>query len=125
MVDFKNFSNPPQLGANLTDEYFKKNIFNNEIVWTYLIGKIAEKNKDVYRELTGFNCQKNHSIFLESQPLVPYIGDEGNTHLDMALGAISIRDKTTSGIQFDNSTGDEVCFVEAKYLPDLSVRTEH
>lgn len=113
------------MGANLSKSEFRKHIFNNEVAWTYLIAKIAEYNPNVYAQLAGFNPQKNHNVFLEGQPLVPYIGDEGNSHIDMALGALVLRGSTTSGIQFDCNNGEEVCFVEAKYLSDLSVRTRH
>jgi len=43
----------------------------------------------------------------------------------MELGTLTTRDDTTSGLRYDDRNGSEVCFAEAKYLSDLSVKTEH
>ena len=77
------------------------------------------------KKTAGFDYKSNHSIYFESQPQTPYIRIEGNSYIDMALGALEIRSGTTSGIKYSSKFGDEICFVEAKYLSDLSVRTEH
>lgn len=100
---------------------FEKDIFNNEIVWTYAIAKMAEEKPNIYKLITTFDKLEKDNIFLESQPLVPYLGDEGNSHLDIALGAVKIRGTTTSGIEFAGV--GNVCFVEAKYLSDIDTKT--
>lgn len=123
MREFKTFDEKsiPKLSINC----FDKNIYKNEVVWTYLIGALAKKNKEIYKRIAGFDYSINHSIFFESQPQTPYIGIEGNSYIDMALGALEIRSGTTSGIKYSRYFGNDICFVEAKYLSDLSVKTEH
>jgi len=110
---------------NIAIKNFEEEIFCNEIFWTFIVALLASRNSVVYNKITKFKFNNKHSIFLESQPLVPVIGLEGNSHLDMALGAIEIRSNTISGIQFNQKYGKSVCFVEAKYLSDLSVMTKH
>jgi hypothetical protein len=104
---------------------FKKEIYANEIVWTYIVGKYAEQNKDIYNLISGFQQDKSHAIYIEGQTLTPYKKIEGNSYIDMALGSIGIRAGTESGMKYDKSLGSEICFVEAKYLSDLSVKTKH
>jgi hypothetical protein len=111
--------------SSIKTRVFEKEIFNNEIIWTYIIAKLALKNDDIYKKITTFNKHELHSIYLESQPIVPYIGDEGNSYLDMALGSLGIRTETQSGIEFNQGHGKDVCFLEAKYLSDISVKTTH
>jgi len=106
-------------------ENFNKKIFKNEIVWTYLVGSLAKKNKEIYKLLSGFNYNNSHSIFFEGQPITPYVRIEGSSYVDMALGAIGIRKGTISGLKYLSSYGNHVCFVEAKYLSDMSVKTKY
>lgn len=105
-------------------ENFNKKIFKNEIVWTYIVGSLAKQNKEIYKLLSGFDYKNSHSIFFESQPRTPYVKIEGNSHIDMALGALSTIEETSS-LKYLSSYGNHVCFVEAKYLSDMNVKTTH
>lgn len=109
---------------------FTKDKMNNEIVWTYLVARLADKNDNVYEYLTGFQKHIEHSIFLEVQPITPYIKIESNTHLDMALGCIKKRKtvdgkETKSGIELYANELNQVCFVESKYLSDIDIKTKN
>lgn len=128
MLNFKTFDDKAIVEEKKfinMDDFKKANIFNNEIIWTYLIGNIAKNNNNIYRMITNFDIEKDHSIYFEGQPQTPYLRIEGNSYIDMALGALKIRDNTTSGLNYSKECGNEVCFVEAKYLSDLSTKTEH
>lgn len=128
MKEFRSFDAKAikkKLICNKQDQYFKKEIFNNEIVWTYLTGEIAKDNSEIYKMIATFDASENHSIYFEGQPKSPYIRIEGNSYIDMALGALKRREKTQSGLAYSKGNGNEVCFVEAKYLSDLSTKTEH
>lgn len=105
----------------------------DEEVWTFLVAKCVEHqlrlgDDTVYRMLVGSPFTESDNIGLEVQPLGPRL-KEGNTRLDMALGAIQKRTGTDSGIAFQqcatNIEIETVCFVEAKFLSDLSTRVEH
>lgn len=101
----------------------------DETVWTALLAQCVaydiEHGKGLlFRELTGHHHQSGYDLGVELQPLAPR-KSEGNTHLDMALGAIATRDGTQSGIQYKSSESSMVCFVEAKVLSDISTRVEH
>lgn len=104
---------------------FREKIFENEVVWTYAIAKLAMSNAEIYEKLTKLNYDTSHSIYLEVQPKTIYSGLEGNSVIDLAAGNIQIRDNTASGIELINCDSCEVCFAEAKYNSDLSVKTSH
>lgn len=63
-------------------------------------------------------------IWFEAQPIPPRM-KEGNTHLDLALGAIARREGTANGIRFDTSTPSWICFCEAKVDSDISPRVKY
>lgn len=104
---------------------FKNDIFANEVVWTYSIALLALNNSKVYEKLTGLEYIDTHNIFLEAQPKTIYSGLEGNSVIDLVAGAVAIREGTVSGIELLNHENREVCFLEAKYNSDLSVKTSY
>lgn len=99
----------------------------DEEVWTYLVAEcvlsqIRNGDDTLFRLLVGHPYQKSDQLGLEVQPIGPR-KDEGNTHLDMALGAIASRKGTKAGIAYaGHSEQDTVCFVEAKFLSDISTK---
>ena len=64
------------------------------------------------------------AVFIETQPY-PSRKDEGNTSLDLALGTISIREKTEGGIELKNCSSSWVCFCEMKWSSDISYKVTH
>lgn len=107
------------------DGDFKNDIFENEVVWTYSIALLALNNSKIYEKLTGLKYIDTHNIFLEAQPKTIYSGLEGNSVIDLVAGAVAIREGTVSGIELLNHEKREVCFLEAKYNSDLSVKTSY
>jgi len=81
-------------------------------------------NKSIYN-INSFN------IGFEVQPLSPRKGKEGNTegntHLDLSFGHLELRTDTKSGIQFQKKEyeNSKVCFIECKFLSDLSTGVTH
>ncbi|WP_028856272.1 hypothetical protein [Psychrilyobacter atlanticus] len=128
MRKFETFDNKAVINnfqESCNENIFSKKIYGNEIVWTYLTGLLAKENNEIYKLVSGFKINNNHSIFFEGQPMTPYKKKEGNSYIDMALGSINIREKTKSGLEYFSEFGNRICFVEAKYFSDLSGMTEH
>lgn len=101
----------------------------DETVWTALLAgcvayDLEHGEGSLFHGLTGHHHQSGYDLGVELLPLTPR-KSEGNTHLDMALGAIATRDGTQAGIQYKRSESSMVCFVEAKMLSDISTRVEH
>lgn len=51
--------------------------------------------------------------------------NEGNTHVDLAIGAIARREGTKSGIRYDGTTAPWICFCEAKFSSDISLSVKY
>lgn len=105
--------------------------FNNEQVWTFLIGcgyaLCGEAGiRKLASILTGSDQVKPllNKMWFEFLPLPPRQG-EGNTSIDLALGTISCRKQTRGGIKLDDSEHTWVCFCEMKYNSDISCDTTH
>jgi len=124
-----------------------KKSYQNEKVWTYFVAKILE-NPNVNKKFPNIRQQVLEYLFdksiskseidpliigFEVQPLSPRSGPsgntEGNTHLDLAIGNITNRGKSSkikgSGIKYNNIDPNMVCFVEAKMFSDLSTGITH
>ena len=110
--------------------------YNDETLWTWIVVKILENpknNKWVFDYLFNktINNIDNFKIGFEVQPIPPRKGTktdtEGNTHLDLAFGHLEKRGKTESGIMYSkpDKENSKVCFIEAKFLSDLSTGTSH
>jgi hypothetical protein len=103
--------------------------FSNEQILTFLMAcGYALSGKaglhELTKILTGSDLQlpPNPKIWFETLPLTPR-QKEGNTNVDLALGMISRRSSTKSGIQLDVTENTWVCFCEMKYDSDISPRT--
>ena len=99
--------------------------FNDEQIWTFLLacGYAIAGPTGVRRlnEQCG-TWSKDHRIWFEVLPLPPR-PLEGNTNLDLAIGAIARRGDTRSGIRFAPDLGTQVCFFEFKWYSDISIST--
>ncbi len=91
----------------------------------YALGKEQGVNT-LTKILTGLDLgQLAHPrIWFEAQPIPPRM-NEGNTHLDLALGAIARREQTANGIMLDDSPQAWICFCEAKFNSDISLGVTH
>jgi hypothetical protein len=63
-------------------------------------------------------------IWLEAMP-VPPLKREGNTQIDLALGTITRRKDTDSGIEIEDVRAPWVCMTEMKWIRDISPETRH
>jgi hypothetical protein len=104
-----------------------------EQLWTFLIGcgyAIAAEDgvAQLTEALTGadYGVRSNAKIWLEVLPVPPRKRDqEGETHLDLALGSIAVRQGTVAGIELDEAESPSVCFCEMKWYSDISCRVTH
>ncbi len=102
---------------------------HDEKLWTWLLacGYAAGGPRGVLRlagGLTGLDSgDDQHAIWFEVQPPSPRRG-EGNTHLDLALGDLALREGTDGGIQ-PAPGASWVCFWEMKWYSDLSTKVTH
>jgi hypothetical protein len=105
--------------------------FKDEQVWTFLmacgyalLGKAGLR--ELTKTLTGSNppLPPDPKIWLEALPLPPR-HKERNTNLDLALGTISRRTPTLSGIQLGIAENTWVCFCEMKYDSDISPKVRN
>jgi len=101
--------------------------FADEQVWTFLIGcgyAIAGEQgiAILTRTLTGSDQKEptNPKIWFEVLPIPPR-KREGETHLDLAIGTITGREGTESGIELDNAESPWICFCEMKWYSDISI----
>jgi len=105
--------------------------FADEQVWTFLIGcGYAMAGEEGIRVLTKVLTGSEQTmpairkIWFEVLPIPPRKG-EGNTHIDLALGAITSRGKTKAGIKLDNVESSWVCFCEMKWYSDIALNVSH
>lgn len=99
---------------------------NDEQIWTFLIGcgyaiAGAQGFVKLTKTLTGSDQKQpdNLKIWFEVLPISPR-EKEGETHLDLALGTIALREGTESGIELDNEETPWICFCEMKWYSDIS-----
>ncbi len=99
---------------------------SDEQIWTFIMAcGYAIAGKDGIAKLshlmTGQDQVLNDDskIRLEVLPFPPRM-KEGNTHLDLALGALKKRDGKRSGIKFDQEAPSWICFCEMKWFSDIS-----
>ncbi|MGQ9573193.1 MAG: hypothetical protein ACUVV3_08425 [Dehalococcoidia bacterium] len=99
----------------------------DEQLWTFLIacGYAVAGERGIAQLtgiLTGSNQKslRNPKTWFEVLPTPPR-KTEGETHLDLALGTITVREGTQSGIKLDDVASPWVCFCEMKWYADISV----
>lgn len=109
----------------------------DEQIWTFLVtyGFAAANNDGLQRlfealvERPGIGSPSQ--AWLEMLPIPPRQGvigrSERNSEIDLMVGDIGIRGNTVAGVEYRVPlTGDGiVCFVEAKWLSDISWGTTH
>ncbi|MBP6782168.1 MAG: hypothetical protein KA152_00140 [Verrucomicrobiales bacterium] len=115
--------------------------FYDEVVWTFLLGiSYAASGWDGIRKLesllsgTAVDPSAQHPIRLEALPMPPR-SKEGNTNVDLAIGAItdrpSVKVDTTDrpakegGIAYDPTLGSSITFCEMKWYSDISKNVTH
>jgi len=105
--------------------------FYDEVVWTFLLGlSYAASGWDGIRKLesllsgTTVDPTVQHPIWLEALPMPPR-SKEGNTNVDLAIGAIGPRAGKEGGIAYDPTLGSSVTFCEMKWYSDISKNVTH
>lgn len=100
--------------------------FADEQIWTFLVGcGYAIAGQDgvarLTKVLTDSNCEAptDLKIWFEVLPIPPR-EEEGETHLDLALGTIVRRKGTKSGIELGSVESSWICFCEMKWYYDIS-----
>lgn len=115
----------------------KREDYYDEQVWTglmavgYAMGEVYGARK-LAELLTGnadlVSGHPGNGIWLEALPYPPR-EKEGNTNLDLAMGAIEERalgdGKDGNGIQFMKGSCDWICFCEMKWYSDISKDVTH
>ena len=105
--------------------------FYDEVVWTFLLGlSYASAGWDGIRKLesilsgSAVDSGVQHPIWLEALPMPPR-SKEGNTNVDLAIGAIGPRAGKEGGIAYDPTLGSSVTFCEMKWYSDISKNVTH
>ena len=101
-------------------------VLKDEQVWTFLAGcgyaiSGPEGLAKLTNILTGMDLPQpdDSKIWLEALPLPPR-NDEGDTHVDMAIGSIIRRGNSRSGINLGHDPQPWICFCEMKWGSDIS-----
>lgn len=100
--------------------------FYDEQVWTFLLASsYAMAGSSGATQLASLLTENPQSgpvdqLWFEVLPIPPR-HQEGNTHLDLAFGAIAKRGTMESGIEFAPELGDFVGFCEFKWYSDMSI----
>jgi hypothetical protein len=104
---------------------------DDEQIWTFVVAcgyAMCGQNgvASLGKILTGIERRApvSSKIWLEVLPIPPR-QQEGETHIDLALGTIRLREGTESGIQLDNAKGSWICFCEMKWYSDISVSVSY
>jgi len=105
--------------------------FDDEQIWTFLVACGYAISRDtgvakLIRILTGSNQKSPASlnIWFEVLPM-PSRKGEGETHIDLALGTIDLRQGTESGICMADVESPWVCFCEMKWYSDIATSVTH
>ena len=112
-------------------EHSPRGVFNDEQVWTFLVAcgyaiAGAEGVARLTKTLTGAVLPQpdDSKIWMEVLPLPPR-ESEGNTNLDLAVGAVAGRGSTKSGIELSRSSTGWICFCEMKWDSDISLSVSY
>ncbi len=100
--------------------------YYDEQIWTFLACcGYAVVGASAVDKLSVLLCRQSQStsfpksIWFEALPIPPR-ENEGNTHLDLAIGNIARRETTASGIRYDEQDNGFSCFCECKWYSDIS-----
>ena len=103
----------------------------DEQIWTFLAAcgyaiSGIEGVEKLTKILTGTSLPQpdDAKIWMECQPR-PTRTEESNTHIDLALGTVSLRTKTKAGIELGSCSRSWICFCEMKWYSDLSLYVKH
>ena len=109
-----------------TQESHASGLLGDEQVWTFLVGcgyaiAGAEGLAKLTYVLTGTDLPQpdDAKIWMEVLPLSPRNG-EGSTHVDLAIGSITRRAGSISGINLRHSPQPWICLCEMKWCSDIS-----
>ena len=100
--------------------------YYDEQVWTFLLAanyamagdnSITTLGSLLTEDAASASIEK---LWFECMPIPPRT-KEGNTQLDLALGAIARRRNTLGGIEYAPTLGDSICFCEFKWYSDISI----
>jgi hypothetical protein len=100
--------------------------FADEQVWTFLLAATYAIAGDLGAQRLASLLIENgvskpiNKLWFECLPVSPRF-NEGDTHLDLAVGGIAQRNGTTSGIEYDRNVADFICFCECKWYSDISI----
>ncbi|WP_339683109.1 hypothetical protein [Gimesia maris] len=115
----------------------KQKALNDEEVWTLLLvygyAVCGKKSLlDLANVLTGTKQESVTKSWLEMKPMPPRKGVSGkserNSQIDLLVGDITKRSKTKGGVKYKSKPREDdgwACFVEAKWLSDIAVKTTH
>lgn len=108
----------------------EKNKLEDEQIWTFLVGcgyaaAGVEGVSLLSQILTGkAESSESNKIWFEVLPIPPR-EYEGNTNLDLAVGNITDRGDTRSGIQLLEEEDTWICFCEMKWNSDISTTVSY
>lgn len=107
----------------------------NERIWSYIAAKILSRAHQTgtapawFAEAGKWARDGNADVWCEAMPVVPRRGvagrTEGDSHVDLAWGAMELRQETKAGIAYSPDGVGAVTFVEAKLLCDISTAVSH
>lgn len=120
-----------KLRENSEDLYTASGVCKDEEIWTFLAAcgyamSGVEGVEMLTNILTG-SClpqPDDARIWMEVLSYPPR-KREGNTHIDLAVGTISIREGTEGGKELGKNSPSWICFSEMKWFSDLSSSTTH
>jgi len=98
----------------------EKNNLEDEQIWTFLVGcgyaAAGVKGVSLLSQILAGKAESSGSnkIWFEVLPIPPR-EYEGNTNLDLAVGSITNREDTRSGIQLSEEEDTWICFCEMKW----------
>jgi hypothetical protein len=103
--------------------------FYDEQIWTFLVGcayGLAKAGPDqLAAQLIGVETVLQRSkIWFETLPNSPRV-KEGNSRVDLAVGAIKLRKGTQSGVEFDKDAGDWIALCECKWYSDIDTKVSY
>lgn len=103
--------------------------YTDEQIWTFIVAcgfSIAGKKglKKLCSLLTNRNDLTTEKIWFEVLPKSPRV-KEGSTHLDLAVGDITIRNGTESGIELSHKENSWIAFCEMKWYSDISYNVSY